>query len=179
MTRTAQNAAHRIAHAERKSSCTIFERDMHTLYSLALLLTADRIAAENCFVAALEECLHGANVFPGWEGSWSRRTLVKQAIRMVKPRPQDSDVAPDLARLTPDVPAHLMELRPFDRFVFAMTVLERFNLRECASLLGCVPSDVEKARLRVLKSLGLQDIEVAARQTVRTPSLSGNLQATA
>lgn len=180
MIRTTQTAALRIAHADRKTFCAIFEHDMNTLHSLALLLTADRIAAEQCFLAAFEECLHGADVFPGWERSWSRRSIVKQAIRTVKPRPEDSDVAHDGARFAADVPTHLMELRPFDRFVFAMTVLERFNLRECASLLGCVPSDVEKARLRVLQSLGLPDgTAAAAAEIVRTPFLSANLQATA
>jgi DNA-directed RNA polymerase specialized sigma24 family protein len=180
MTRTTQTTALRIAHAERKTFCAIFEQDLNTLYSLALLLTADRTAAEQCFLAAFEECLHGADVFPGWERSWSRRTIVKQAIRTVKPRPQDSDLALDLAQLATDVPARLMELRPFDRFVFAMTVLERFSLRECAALLSCLPSDVEKARLRVLQSLGLPDgTSAAAGEIGRTPFLSGNLQATA
>ena len=178
MTSTAQTARG-IAHADRKTFCAIFERDMHTLYSLALLLTADRTAAEQCILAAFEECLHGADVFPGWERSWSRRTIVKQAIRTVKPRPDDSDVALDIARLTADVPARLMELRPFDRFVFAMTVLERFSPRESAALLNCVPSDVEKARLRVLQSLGLGNREMVATEIVRSPSLSGNLQASA
>ena len=179
MTRTTQTAALRIAHADRKTFCAIFEQEMNTLYSLALLLTADRTAAEQCFLAAFEECLHGADVFPGWERSWSRRTIVKQAIRTVKPRPEDSDVARDVARFAADVPTRLMELRPFDRFVFAMTVLERFSLRECAALLGCVPSDVEKARLRVLRSLGLNESERAVTEIVGTRALPGNLQATA
>jgi hypothetical protein len=33
-------------------------------------------------------------------------------------------------------------------------VLERYTIRETAVFLNCMPSDVEKARVRVLQSLG-------------------------
>lgn len=129
---------------------------MNTLYSLALLLTGNHGTAEQVFLAAFNECLEGADVFAGWERSWSRRAIVKQAIRFVRPRHDDSDVATDPSAAKA-VPARLLELRPFDRFVFAMTVLERYTLREAAVFLNCMPSDVEKARVRVLQAIAIPD----------------------
>ena len=153
MNKTMAVASVRSSYVGKRDFCAIFEQDMNTLYSLALLLTADHVSAEQAFLAAFNECLQGADVFPGWERSWSRRSVVKQAIRVVRPRHDDSDVATDQS-VANAVPARLLELRPFDRFVFAMTVLERYTVRESAVLLNCMPSDVEKARVRVLQSLG-------------------------
>jgi DNA-directed RNA polymerase specialized sigma24 family protein len=166
----------RSSYVGKKDFCAIFEQDMNTLYSLALFLTADHVSAEQAFLAAFNECLQCAHVFPGWERAWSRRAIVKQAIRMVRPRHGDSDVAIDECAAKA-VPARLLELRPFDRFVFAMTVLERYTIRETAVFLNCVPSDVEKARVRVLQSLGPAEpiaatngFLVSASQSIALPS---------
>ena len=153
MTNTVASANLRSSYVGKRDFCAIFEQDMNTLYSLALLLTGDHNTAEEVFLAAFSECLEGADVFAGWERSWSRRAIVKQAIRVVRPRHDDSEVVKD-AQVAKAVPARLLELRPFDRFVFAMTVLERYTIRETAVFLNCMPSDVEKARVRVLQSLG-------------------------
>ncbi len=152
MTRLAARESLRSSHAGKKDFCAIFEGEMHTLYSLALLLTADHKRAEEVFLAAFNECMNGAEVFHGFERSWTRRAIVKQAIRLMKPRPGDSDIALDVC--ASDVPAHLLDLRPFDRFIFAITVLERYTVHEAAVFLNCMPSHVEKSRVRVLESLG-------------------------
>lgn len=145
----------RSSYVPAASFCAIFQHDMQGLYSLALLLTADPDQAEQCFLAAFNDCVDGADVFSGWERSWSRRAIVKQAIRSVRPRPDDSDTELSASVLEHEhIPTRLLQMRPFDRFVFAMTVLERFTVRECAALLSCVPSDVENARVRVLQLLG-------------------------
>jgi len=149
MNKTVVSASLRSSYVGKRDFCAVFDRDMNTLYSLALLLTADHVKAEQVFLAAFHECMEGADVFPGWERSWSRRAIVKQAIRLIRPRHDDSDVG----FAAKEVPARLLELRPFDRFVFAMTVLERYTIRETAVFLNCMPSDVEKARMRVLQSL--------------------------
>jgi DNA-directed RNA polymerase specialized sigma24 family protein len=183
MSHTIARAASRISHAERKDFCAIFEQDMHTLYSLAVLLTADHKAAEQCFLVAFDDCLNGADVFPGWTRSWSRRAIVKQAIRIVKPRPDDSDSPFVTSPVdTQDVPDRLMQMRPFDRFVFAMTMLERYTVREAAAFLNCVPSDVEKARVRVLRHIGTtgQDVPpVAISNPIQPSQPAANLRATA
>lgn len=170
-------ATRRERYAGRKDFCAIFQEEMHALFSLALLLTADREAAGQCFLAAFEDCLHGAEVFRGWERSWSRRAIVKQAIRMVGPRPGDSDAA---ARLDAEgIPARLLQLPTFARFVFAMTVLERFTIQECAVLLRCVPSDVEMARRRALQSVGSMEWPIAANDLRQAHAPAINLGATA
>lgn len=156
MMTTAAGASLRSSYAGKRDFCAIFEHDMNTLYSLALLLTAKHDTAEQVFLAAFNECLEGADVFAGWERSWTRRAIMKHAIRFVRPRQDDSDVAMDASSATA-VPARLLELRPFDRFVFAMTVLERYTVRETAVFLNCMPSDVEKARVRVLQAIATTD----------------------
>ena len=45
------------------------------------------------------------------------------------------------------------ELPPFDRFVFVMSVLERYCDRECALLLGCSFADILPARIRALQQI--------------------------
>ena len=50
-------------HVTGKDFCHIFQEEMRTLYSLALILTNDRSAAEKCFVASLEDCLNAHPIF--------------------------------------------------------------------------------------------------------------------
>lgn len=168
----------RSSYVPAKDFCAIFQKDMKTLYSLALLLTADEKKAEQCFLSAFHECVDGAEVFTGWAQSWSRRAIVKQAIRVAKPRPDDSDTAMSTSVLQHEhVPNRLIAMPPFDRFVFAMTVLERLSVRESAALLACMPSDVEKARVRVLQRLGEPNAPVHAissRPSIEARSLCAN-----
>ncbi len=146
--------------------CAIFEQDMEALYSLALLLTADDAMAELCFLAALDDCLQALDVFPEWGQSWSKRAIVKQAIRYVNPRP-DSDEGSfrvtndELCKASDDLLGRLTQLSPFDRFVFAMTVLEGYSVHECAVLLGSGARDVERARVRALRFVAATDLQPA------------------
>src|SRR5881394_968753 len=68
--------------------CRVFAEDMDRLYSLALLLSADEEKAEQCFVAALDDCLKGNAVFKDWTHSWSKRAVIKQAIGVILPAPR-------------------------------------------------------------------------------------------
>src|SRR5215831_13395524 len=63
----------------------IFAEDMKNLYLLALVLTADSEKAEQCFVSGLDDCITGNQVFREWAGSWARRVVIKNAIRMIAP----------------------------------------------------------------------------------------------
>lgn len=176
MSRSMKNARESVRSSYVPASifCAIFQQDIKTLYSLALLLTADQEKAEQCFVAAFHECVEGADVFSGWERSWSRRAVVKQAIRIAKPRPADSDTVMSTSLLEHEhVPSRLIAMAPFDRFVFAMTVLEHFSVRECAALLSCMPSDVEKARVRSLQRLGESAIPAHAISASRQNAPAG------
>lgn len=137
--------------------CAIFTEDMDSLYSLALLLTADGELAEECFLAALEDCRSTKTVFSERVRSWSRRAIIKRAIQRMRPAPShasaESAAQPD--RLG-EIPLRLLHLRTFERFIFAMVVLERYSAWECATLLDCRVQDVERARIAALTSLGEQ-----------------------
>jgi DNA-directed RNA polymerase specialized sigma24 family protein len=50
--------------------------------------------------------------------------------------------------------AAVARLEPFERFVYVMTVLERYSDHECSILLGCARRDVLAARTRALQQLG-------------------------
>ena len=137
--------------------CAIFERDMNALYSLAFLLTGDHNTAEECFLGALEDCRRASDIFRGWMRSWSRRAVVKQAIRQVQPRVEEAAGATEVAggaEEREEIPRRLLRLPPFQRFVFAMSVLERYSVRECAALLDCQARDVERARVKALQFFG-------------------------
>jgi len=51
--------------------------------------------------------------------------------------------------------AAVLQLEPFERFVYVMSVLERYSDLDCSVLLGCARRDVIAARIR-----GLQQIEM-------------------
>lgn len=135
--------------------CSIFTRDMQPLYTLALVLTGDQEKAEQCFLGALEDCQR-ARVFRNWAQSWARLAIIERAIRIVKPL---------LARASSSEPEHrvqenpglhpealpILRLNAFDRFVFALLVLDRYSVRDCAILLKCARREVEEARRRAVE----------------------------
>src|SRR5882757_10562180 len=70
---------------------TTFNEEMHSLYLLAFLLTADHDKAEQCLVSAMGECVEGIGVFTEWARSWSRRSVLKSAIQMIMPAAEHAD----------------------------------------------------------------------------------------
>jgi hypothetical protein len=134
--------------------CAIFEQDMGELYSLAVLLTGNSRTAEQCLLDALQDCRTASDVFPEWVRPWSRRAVIKRAMQRVHPRPGDAreQDGPEADEFD-TIPRRLLLLAPFERFVFAMGVLERYRLHECATLLGCHVHYVELAYIAALKAL--------------------------
>jgi hypothetical protein len=134
-----------------------FDEEMHSLYLLSFLLTADHDKAEQCLVSAMGECVEGIGVFMDGACSWTRAAVLKQAIQMIKPAPEHMGHVPfiTLKRLaTPpgDNPfAAILLLDAFERFVFVMSILEERSDQECAILLRCSRRDVMMARLLALK----------------------------
>jgi DNA-directed RNA polymerase specialized sigma24 family protein len=147
-------------HATGQDFCRIFNDDMDRLYLLSLLLTGDADLAEKCFVRGLQDSQRSNSVFKDWAHSWARRTIISNAIRLAKPRPtaKSSEVVsesalPNVGKLPGEFVGVLM-LPPFERFVFVMSVLERYSDRDCRLLLECSSSDVVHARTRALQKLG-------------------------
>ena len=66
----------------------ILTDEMHSLYLLSFLLTADLDKAEQCFVSGMGECEEEIGVFMAWVQAWARRTILKRAIRIIMPAPE-------------------------------------------------------------------------------------------
>jgi hypothetical protein len=144
------------AYAGPKDFCRIFAQDMDHLYLLSFLLTADRATAEKCFVAGLADSASSPRVFKEWADSWARRMIIQNAINITRPNAGDH-VLKGSADWEMEVPAGLsgiVELSALERFVFVMSVLERYSDHDCALLLGSTRRDVIAARLRALQQLG-------------------------
>jgi hypothetical protein len=144
----------------------VFDEDMNGLYRLAFLLTADHEKAEQCFVSGLDDVVKGNPVFKEWARSWARRAVILKAVRVIDPRPVGGN---DPYRLSPDPvntnskalpPANraeiaaVLELDVFERFVYVITVLERYSDQECSVLLGCTRRDVLTARTQAFQRIG-------------------------
>ena len=143
--------------------CQIFAEDQTALYLLSLALTADSTKAEQCFVAGLQDSIHGNPVFKEWARSWSKRTIIKNAIRMISPAPRQANTTPNvsdhraLALDSSGLLAAVLQLAPFERFIFVMSALEGYYLQECSTLLNCTRQEAVKARARAMQRLALAD----------------------
>jgi hypothetical protein len=147
------------SYATAADFCKTFTEEMHSLYLLSLLLTADHDKAEQSFISAMEECVDGTGVRMEWKRSWARRVVLKQAIQMVRPAPEYADSLSFISLETPatlaeDNPfAAILSLDAFERFIFVMSILEGQSDEECAILLRCSPRDVMMARVLALKRI--------------------------
>lgn len=137
---------------------SVFTEVRNDLHRLSFQLTGDHDKAEQCLVAGREECVKATRVFKEWARSWAKRTVIQNAIRELKPRPRvassSSSTAPTSVGKSPtgrdrdferDI---VLALEDFERFVFVMSVLERYSEHECALLLGCTRRQIEQARIR-------------------------------
>ena len=141
----------------------VFDEDLNSLYLLSFLLTADHEKAEQCFVSGLEDAVEGKPVFKEWARSWARRVIIVNAVRAVNPRPMEDNGRSSSAQVssngkTPPVEqveiAAVLALEPFERFVYVMTVLERYSDQDCSLLLGCARRDAVAARTRAFEQIG-------------------------
>jgi hypothetical protein len=156
--------------------CRVFAENIDSMHLLSFLLTADQAKAEECLVSGLEDCVEGTYVFRAWAQSWARRTIIRNAIRMLAPSKNHStvaDVPSDAVRCsfgrTQDTDyaiARILRLEHFERFVFVMSVLERYSDQDCSVLLGCSRRDVGETRMRAL-------LHVAESDRLRTVVPSG------
>jgi DNA-directed RNA polymerase specialized sigma24 family protein len=135
----------------------IFDEEMPGLHLLAYLLTADPAKAEQCFVAGLDDSIHGNPVFKQWARAWSKRAIIQNAIKAMSPAKlrtvQPETEAPQSGSAPPLV-GLVMQWPAFERFVFVMAVLEGYSIRECAAMLGCSDQEIIAAKSGVLQRLG-------------------------
>ena len=153
-------------YASCEDFCRVFDEDMNGIYQLAFLLTADREQAEQCFVSGLEDAVEGNPVFKEWVRSWARRAVILNAKRLINPRPAEGNVrGPSISDSVNNngnaLPteqqaevAAVLGLGPFARFVYVITVLERYSDQECSVLLGYTRRDVLAARTRAFQQIG-------------------------
>jgi len=142
--------------------CRIFADKMKDFYLLGWLLTGDSEKAEQCFVSGLGDCVKGNVVFKEWAESWARRTIIRNAIRMMAPAERRTAAPAAIPErihglvARPEIRAEfeaIMKLEPLERFVFVMTVLEGYSYQDCAILLGCARQQVISTREQALKRL--------------------------
>lgn len=136
--------------------CRTFGDHADSLYTLSLLLTADYRQADQCVISGLEDCLQGSPVFRDWAHSWARRTVIKNAIRMISPVRNQTGRAtgnPEPLSEAHTAVAAITSLPPFDRFVYVLSVLEKVSDRECSMLLDCTAGQVVEARTEALQRL--------------------------
>jgi DNA-directed RNA polymerase specialized sigma24 family protein len=141
----------------------LFAREMTDLFRLSLILTADAEKAESCLILAMRECFANSNVSRGWALIWARRTVIRNAIRLVleteNAMPNDicSEAGPDFHLQSSEYriealresPA-ILELPSFDRLAFVICVLEQYSILDCALLLKRSPKAVNDARVRAI-----------------------------
>jgi len=150
--------------------CRIFYEEIDSLYRLSFLLAADGDKAEQCFVSGLGDSVNGRRVFKEWARSWARRAIIQAAVRVVNPHPTAKDAPSEVNRSgkTPVAKqagiAAVLELAPFERFVYVMSVLERYSDQDCSVLLGCMRRDVVAARIRALQQIEMQSTFTSSRQ---------------
>jgi hypothetical protein len=133
--------------------------EMHSLYLLSFLLTADCDEARQCLFGGMGECEEDLAAFMAWAQVWARRTILKRAIWMIMPTPERAD---DFSFVLLRQSAASRETNPFDailglnafeRFVYVMSVLERQSDDDCSTLLRCSRLDVIIARELALERL--------------------------
>jgi hypothetical protein len=152
-----------IHYARGTDFCEIFTEEMHSLYLLSFLLTADKDKAEQCFIGGLGECVEGIGAFMEWSRLWARRAIIKQAILMMSPAPEDMDHWSPISTKGPAAAvnnglfAAILSLGTFERFVFVLSILEGQSDGDCLSLLRCSRSEVVIARELALRLLVTND----------------------
>ncbi|HTC94701.1 MAG TPA: hypothetical protein VK699_14770 [Terriglobales bacterium] len=144
---------------------TIVAEKMDSLYLLALLLTGDHEMAEQSFLSGIEESVQANQVFKQWAHDWAKCNIIQSAIHALKPQSSGANSLPSASPMplaqnklptgTDSKLYPVLALEDFERFVFVMSVLEKYSDRECAVLLGCSEADIREARARAFQQIAL------------------------
>ncbi len=145
-------------YATHPDFCEIFEKEMKPLYLLAFLLTGNHASAELCLLDATDEGFGQNSVFKEWMGAWVKRSVIKRAIRDVfKARTKGNEVQ-DLWSEEPNPRSAayinaVTQLVSLERFVYVMSVLEGYSIKECSLLLNCSMTKAVEGRVNALQAL--------------------------
>jgi hypothetical protein len=137
----------------------ILTDEMHSLYLLSFLLTADLDKAGQCFASGMGECEEEIGVFMAWAQARARRTILNHAIWMIKPAPELAEDFSSALRKGSTTTERIklfdaiLGLNTFERFVYVMSVLEKQSDDDCSTLLRCSRRDVIIARALALERL--------------------------
>ncbi len=146
-------------YAQHADFCDVFGKDTKPLYLLAFLLTANHNESEQCFVSTIEDVFKEPAVFKEWARSWVKRRLIENAIGIVSPASARNGQKRDLwcaAKRETQGEYEIdtvTKLAALERFVFVMSILERYSNWDCALLLGCGMDKVVQARMTALRRL--------------------------
>ena len=177
MTQTYKNTRSN-EYATDSDFCHIYIEQINSLYLLSLLLTADPQKAEQCFLSGFDDSVSNNYVFKEREHLWARRAIILHAIRLLCPRSNDKNELNEasLSLLNGTLPAEvqaypnftrILELNPFERFIFIMSILEKYSAQECFLLLGCCRRDVIAARTAAIRHLAAGVVVATETQAER------------
>ena len=164
-----------------KDVCEMFTSEMHSLYLLSYLITADEAWAEECLIAVLGKGVEEIGNFLEWARVPARTAILRNAIRMMRPTPfgmarQSTAVLNWPARLDQNKPfAAIASLGSFERCVFVMSVLEGRCDEECAALLGCAQMDVIMGRELAQQVLAATEVEFDELPETWYPSMASSI----
>ena len=175
-------------YATSSDFCRVYVEQMNSLYLLSLLLTADPQKAEQCFLSGFDESVSNKSVFKERAHLWARRSIIFQAIRLLCPRPNDENESnearpsPLIGQVPGTVPAEVLVypnfariigLNAFERFVFIMSILEKYSVQECSLLLGCFRQDVINARTAAIRHLANVAIATETQPETEVSAFAG------
>jgi hypothetical protein len=154
------------AYATSSEFCHIFVEQANSLYLLSLLLTADPQKAEQCFRSGFDDSVSNNSVFKERAHLWARRSIILSAIRLLCPQPSDENeshearFSPLIGKVAAEVQAYpnfarVVGLTAFKRFIFIMSILEKYSDQDCSLLLGCFRRDVINARTAAIRHLAI------------------------
>jgi DNA-directed RNA polymerase specialized sigma24 family protein len=167
------------AYATGDDFCRVFEERLDDLYQLSFVLTGNHEVAERCFVAGFEESIRANQVFKEWAHARAKQTIIQNAIRALRPYPSNAKPSLASSAFTKDsrVPEvsnqtfginSVLAFDAFDRFVFVLTVLDRYTDRDCAHLLNCPVQEIREARLRAFEQIVNSYRESSSHQTAKS-----------
>lgn len=161
--------------------CEEFTNEMHSLYLLSFLLTADKARAEQCLIEVLGKGVEEGGKFLEWARVPARMAILRHAIRMMRPIPlgmanQSTTNLNKPARAARNKPfAAIASLGSFERCVFVMSVLEGRSDEECTALLDCTRMDVVMGRELAQRVLAASELEFDRSQETGCLSMTNSL----